>query len=298
MSSGYWAIAATSCSGNRSTFWCPIGRVPNTPACDNYLHGPRANARWGRVATCGRGGGTAPKSRSRSGLSRSGPREKTTSSSSIVVIVDISERKRIEERQRLLIGELNHRIQNLFAVVQSVALHSLGGNHPLVEAREMFIDRLQSLGRAYTMMTEQEWRGAPLRQILVAETSAFADRVSLSGLDLMVRQKAAQSFALLLHELTTNAVKYGALSVPAGRVAVRWNVDREQRPGLFILSWEETGGPVVTQPIRTGYGRRIIEDTMRRIGKHQIEYAESGLRYRMEAPVEKVGWVIEKKPPP
>ena len=114
----------------------------------------------------------------------------------------------------------------------------------------------------------------------------------------MVRQKAAQSFALLLHELTTNAVKYGALSVPAGRVAVRWNVDREQRPGLFILSWEETGGPVVTQPTRTGYGRRIIEDTMRRIGKHQIEYAELGLRYRMEAPVEKVGWVIEKKPPP
>ena len=216
----------------------------------------------------------------------------------IVVIIDISERKRIEDRQRLLIGELNHRIQNLFAVVQSVALHSLGGNHPLGEAREMFIDRLQSLGRAYTMMTEQEWRGAPLRQILVAETSAFADRVSLTGLDVMVRQKAAQSFALLLHELTTNAVKYGALSVPAGRVDVRWNVDREKRPGVFVLSWEETGGPVVTQPTRAGYGRRIIEDTMRRIGKHQIEYAESGLKYRMEAPVEKVGWVIEKKPPP
>ncbi len=133
----------------------------------------------------------------------------------IAVIEDISERKRIEDRQRLLIGELNHRIQNLFAVVQSVALHSLGGNHPLGEAREMFIDRLQSLGRAYTMMTEQEWRGAPLRQILVAETSAFADRVSLTGLDVMVRQKAAQSALLTRAELTTNAVKYGALSVPA-----------------------------------------------------------------------------------
>jgi PAS domain S-box-containing protein len=83
----------------------------------------------------------------------------------LVVMVDITERKRVEERQRLLIGELNHRIQNLFAVVQSVALHSLGGSRSLIDAREVFIDRLQSLGRAYTMMTEQQWRGAPLRQI-------------------------------------------------------------------------------------------------------------------------------------
>lgn len=218
----------------------------------------------------------------------------------LVVLVDISARKRIEERQRLLIGELNHRIQNLFAVIQSVALHSLGGNRPLLETREVFIDRLQSLGRAYTMMTEQEWRGAPLRQILAAETSAFAERVSLDGIDLMVRQKAAQSFALLLHELTTNAVKYGALSVPAGRVDVRWRVDREDgrddSPGVFVLSWEETGGPVVVVPTRTGYGRKIIEDTMRRIGKHHIDYAQAGLKYRMEAPIEQVGWIIDEKP--
>jgi two-component sensor histidine kinase len=112
----------------------------------------------------------------------------------------------------------------------------------------------------------------------------------------MVRQKATQSFALLLHELTTNAVKYGALSVPAGRVDVRWGVGLDHRPGLFVLSWEETGGPAVVPPTRSGYGRKIIEDTMRRIGKHQIEYAPSGLKYRMEAPIEKIGWVIEEKP--
>ena len=204
-------------------------------------------------------------------------------------MVDIRERKRTEERQRLLVGELNHRIQNLFAVIHSVALHSLGGNRSLVDAREVFIDRLQSLGRAYTMMSEQEWRGAPLRQILAAETSAFADRVSVDGIDLMVRQKAAQSFALILHELTTNAVKYGALSVPAGRVNVSWSVDRESHPGQFVLCWEETGGPAVVPPTRTGYGRKIIENTMRRIGKHQIEYAPSGLKFRIEAPIEKIG---------
>lgn len=208
-------------------------------------------------------------------------------------ILDVTDRKRAEETQRLLIGELNHRIQNLFAVVQAVALHSLGGNRPLVEAREVFIDRLQSLGRAYTLMTEQEWRGAPLRQILAAEISAFADRVSFDGVDLMVRQNAAQSFALLLHELTTNAVKYGALSAPGGRVDVRWTLNHDSQPVKFILSWEESGGPLVAPPTRSGYGRKIIEDTIRRIGKHQIDYAPTGMKYRMEAPLEKVGWVIE-----
>ena len=164
----------------------------------------------------------------------------------LATLVDIRERKGLEDRQRLLIGELNHRIQNLFAVVQSVALSSLRGDRSIMDAREAFIERLQSLGRAYTMMTEQEWQGAPLRQILEAETSAFADRVSLAGIDVMVRQKAAQSFVLLLHELTTNAVKYGALSAPAGRIDVRWSVGGDDRPGMFVLSWEETGGPTVT----------------------------------------------------
>lgn len=215
----------------------------------------------------------------------------------LAMLADISERKRSEDRQRLLIGELNHRIQNLFAVIQSVALSSLSGERTLREARDVFVDRLQSLGRAYTMMTEQEWRGAPLRQILASETSAFADRVTLDGVEVMVKQNAAQSFALLLHELTTNAVKYGALSSPDGSVAVHWRIEPEMRPTAFVLSWQESGGPNVVPPTRSGYGRKIIEDTMRRIGKHQIEYATAGLRYRMEAPLDKVGWVIDDPSP-
>lgn len=216
----------------------------------------------------------------------------------LAILIDISERKLAEERQRLLIGELNHRIQNLFTVVQSVALNSLSADRALVESREVFIERLHTLGRAYTILTEQEWRGVPLRQILEAETGAFADRVGLDGTDVMVRQEAAQSFALVLHELTTNAVKYGALSVPAGRVDVRWSVGQDDRPGLFALSWEETGEMTVTPPSRTGYGRKIIEDTVRRIGQYQIEYAPSGLKFRMEVPISTVGWVIEDRPAP
>ena len=212
----------------------------------------------------------------------------------LAVMVDISERKRLEERQRLLIGELNHRIQNLFGVVQSVALQSLRGDRSLEDAREAFIERLHSLGRTYTMMTEREWRDAPLRQIVAAETSAFADRVNLAGTNVMVREKAAQSLAMILHELTTNAVKYGALSVPAGRVDVRWSVGGDDCSDMFVLSWQETGGPTVVPPTVTGYGRKIIENTIRRIGKYQVEYAPPGLKFWMEAPLEEIGWLIKQ----
>jgi two-component sensor histidine kinase len=212
----------------------------------------------------------------------------------LAVIADISERKRTEDRQRLLIGELNHRIQNLFAVIQSVAYNSLGGERPIGEAREVFIERLHSLGRTYTIMTEQQWRGAPIRQILSAELSPFSDRVVLDGIDVMVRQSSAQSFALLFHELTTNAVKYGALSSAQGRIDVRWAVDREAQPAIFRFAWEESGGPPVLPPTRSGYGRKIIEETVRRLGKHQISYAVDGVKYRMEARLDKIGWVMEE----
>jgi PAS domain S-box-containing protein len=212
----------------------------------------------------------------------------------LAVMVDISDRKRAEERQRLLIGELNHRIQNLFAVIQSVAYNSLSGQRPIAEAREVFIERLHSLGRTYTIMTEQQWRGAPIRQILAAELSAFSDRVALDGIDVMVRQSSAQSFALLFHELTTNAVKYGALSATGGHVDVRWAVDREAQPATFRFTWEERGGPPVLPPTRSGYGRKIIEETVRRLGRHQISYVVDGVKYRMEARLDKIGWVIEE----
>ena len=216
----------------------------------------------------------------------------------LAVMVDISERKRTEDRQRLLIGELNHRIQNLFAVIQSVAYNSLSGERPIGDAREVFIERLHSLGRTYTIMTEQQWRGAPIRQILSAELSAFSDRVVLDGIDVMVRQSSAQSFALLFHELTTNAVKYGALSAPEGRIDVQWGVDLEAQPATFRFAWEERGGPPVLPPTRSGYGRKIIEETVRRLGKHQINYAADGVKYRMEARLDKIGWVIEEGGPP
>lgn len=217
----------------------------------------------------------------------------STSDHVLAVVTDITERKRGEEHQKLLIGELNHRIQNLFAVIQSVAAHSMSGNPILTEARETFVDRLQSLGRTYTIVTEQNWRGAPIKQILTTELSMFADRVDFVGDDVMVRQNAVQIFALLFHELATNAVKYGALSAQSGRVSARWSIDQELGKAMFSFFWTESGGPVVLPPTRMGYGRRIIEDTVRRLGSYRIDYAPGGLKYEMHALLDEVGWAIE-----
>lgn len=211
----------------------------------------------------------------------------------LATLIDITERRRAEEAQKLLIGELHHRTQNLFAVIHSVAWHSLSGERPLKEAREVFINRLHSLSRSYAMLTEQAWQGAPIRQILAAELSGFSERVHLDGVDVMVRRSCAQSFALLFHELATNAVKFGALSSPEGRVFVRWRVERNDGTSAFIFSWVEEGGPPVTPPSRRGYGRRIIEDIARQLGKYRIDYDPAGLRYELEMVLDRVGRLVE-----
>ena len=211
----------------------------------------------------------------------------------IATVIDITERKRAEDRQAILVGELQHRTQNLFAVIQSVAMHSLSGQRPLAEAREVFLGRLHSLSRSYAMLTEQSWQGAPMRQILAAELSGFSERVQLEGVDVMVRQSSVQSFALLVYELATNAVKFGALSALEGRISVRWRVERNAHPSTFLFTWAEEVGPTVVPPSREGYGRRIIEDVLRQSGKYRIDYAPAGLRCELEMLLDNVGWVTE-----
>jgi PAS domain S-box-containing protein len=211
----------------------------------------------------------------------------------LATLIDITERKRAEDGQKLLIGELHHRTQNLFAVIHSVARHSLTGHHPIAEARDLFINRLHSLSRSYAMLTDRAWQGAPLSQILAAELAAFSERVQFDGVDVTVRQSSAQSFALLFHELATNAVKFGALSVPEGRVRVHWRVEHDRQPSTFLISWTEEGGPPVAPPSRKGFGRKITEDIARQLGKYRVDYDPRGLRYELEMNLEHVGWLAE-----
>src|SRR5262249_40135663 len=135
---------------------------------------------------------------------------------------DITERKNSEARQALLTRELHHRTKNLFAVVQAVVSRSFAGKHTVEEAEAAVLDRLHSLAQTHMLLLEREWKGTDLLELVRHEMRPFATRVSISGPTVMLNPQAAQNFALALHELTTNAAKYGALSVASGRVTIEW----------------------------------------------------------------------------
>ena len=170
---------------------------------------------------------------------------------------DIHDRKLAEERQRLLINELNHRVKNTLATVQAIAFQTLKGDIPLAEARARFEARLLALSQAHNMLTEQNWEGAPLRQVVIDATDHLVDpaRMTIEGESLWLAPRAALALSLALHELSTNAAKYGSLSADGGRVEVRWTAEDD----LLRLDWKERGGPPVAPPANRGFGSRLIE---------------------------------------
>ncbi len=170
---------------------------------------------------------------------------------------DIHERKIAEERQRLLINELNHRVKNSLATVQAIAFQTLKGDISLAEARSRFEARLLALSHAHNMLTDQNWEGAPLRRVVAQATEHLADatRMSISGEDLWLAPRAALALSLALHELATNAAKYGALSGEGGNVAIAWT----KTATSLHLEWKEQGGPPVSEPAGRGFGSRLIE---------------------------------------
>ena len=173
----------------------------------------------------------------------------------IGVALDITDRKQQEEHQRLLIHELNHRVKNTLAIVQSLAHQTFGRTEPAL--REAFEARLVALAGAHNLLTRESWEAASLRDVIVSAAAPCAaeTRLELSGPDLRIPPKVAVALALAIHELSTNAVKYGALSNDSGRIAICWQLDG----GLFRLDWQETGGPPVTPPKARGFGSRMLE---------------------------------------
>jgi PAS domain S-box-containing protein len=169
---------------------------------------------------------------------------------------DISEQKLAEERQGLLINELNHRVKNTLATVQAIAFQTLKGDIPLVEARSRFEARLLALSRAHNLLTERNWAGAALQDVAREATDYLAqERFTLSGQPVWLAPRAALAIALALHELGTNAAKYGALSTDKGRVDLSWTLKGDD----LRIDWKEREGPVVREPDRRGFGSRLIE---------------------------------------
>lgn len=178
------------------------------------------------------------------------------------MLVDISERKSAEERRQLLINELNHRVKNTLATVQSIAYQSFQGEAKS-KSHEWFQGRLFALASAHDVLTREDWKGADLRDIVAATTAPLTtperSPFDVEGPELRLRPKAAVPLAMALHELCTNAAKYGALSNGVGRVGIAWEVDEAGPDRLLRLRWAERGGPPVEVPQRRGFGSRLIE---------------------------------------
>jgi len=199
----------------------------------------------------------------------------------LATVLDISERKKLAEQQELLFRELHHRTQNLFAVIQSIANRTLTDD---IDQKEHFVNRLHALAGAQTILADGAWKGARLDQLLRAELDAFTDRAVITGCDIVINPAAAQSFALIAHELATNASKYGALSVPTGNIVVTGEIQHDGATSMFKLRWLEQNGPKVTEPERQGFGSTVLVKAVKAFGAQaQIEYAPDGLRYELSA---------------
>jgi PAS domain S-box-containing protein len=207
------------------------------------------------------------------------------------VTIDITDRKRAEEHRTLLAEELNHRVKNSMATLQSIANQTLRNAASLEDAHRTLDARLQSLATAHDVLTRKDWVGAPLGQIvdesLLAFQSGAAQRFVVSGPEIWLPPRLTLAFTMALHELATNAVKYGALSDDAGRVILTWDIVDGSQPGQLWLRWQEVDGPPVVAPTRRGFGSRLIERALAAEmgGTAAIDYRRRGVVFTLEAPL-------------
>jgi PAS domain S-box-containing protein len=208
------------------------------------------------------------------------------------VVQDVTERKAAEQRQKLLMDELNHRVKNTLATVQSLASQTARAAHTPAAFRERFEGRLIALSKAHDQLTIHHWESADLRELLSGSLAPYAgaglERVVLRGEDVVLRPRAVLTLAMAVHELTTNAAKYGALSVPGGRIEIHWQPVRADnlRP-ILRFDWREQGGPPVADPAERGFGSRLIEGSIAAElgGTARLAFEPQGLHCEIEIPL-------------
>ncbi len=202
------------------------------------------------------------------------------------------ERRRAEEHLKLLVGELSHRVKNTLATVSSIAHQTLARSADLKDFENAFLGRLQVLSDAHDLLFQANWGATDLRKVLERTLKPFEERpqdgVRLDGPSIMIPPRSAVTLSLVLHELATNAAKYGALSVDDGQVIVSWGLeDNGDGSHTVNLSWREEGGPPVAPPTRRGFGRTLIERgaAYELDGASSLSYPETGVQCEISFPV-------------
>lgn len=198
----------------------------------------------------------------------------------------VEERRRAVERQNLLIGELNHRVRNILALIRSIMRQSRGGEQDIADYLTQLEGRIEAVARAHDQLTEQRFAAAGLRQLIETEARAYldrkCDRLTTAGPDVALSPLAYSTLALVIHELVTNSAKYGALS-DGGAVTVEWDFAPD---GSLAIDWRESGGPEVRPPTRRGFGATVIERAMPHDlgGSAEVRYLPSGVEAQLTIP--------------
>lgn len=202
------------------------------------------------------------------------------------IMADITERKTKELHIAFLLREMTHRSKNLLAVVQSLATQTAKASLTMTEFQRNFERRLQGLSATHEVLVRETWRGAPIGELIREQLLPFVDpqspRVTLTGPQVSLPPDTTQAIGLAIHELATNAVKYGALSVDSGRLDIGWQVSGD----ALALDWKESGGPVVTPPARKGFGHVVLETIAARSvgGEATLAFAPGGIQWRLTLP--------------
>jgi two-component system CheB/CheR fusion protein len=216
----------------------------------------------------------------------------STVDGSLITFVDVTSIVRAEQHQRTLVDELNHRVKNMLTVVISLATNTLRRAMTLEGFQEVFLGRIHALTAAYALLSRDGWAPVPVREILLEELKGGRANAVINGPLVLLEPRAALTLGMAAHELTTNAVKYGALSVPGGNVGITWSVETTERHDRLVLKWVERNGPPVTPPARRGFGLTLIERGFAHDvgGDCEVSFEPEGVVATLRAPLPAPAW--------
>lgn len=210
----------------------------------------------------------------------------------IKILRDRTQERDQADRQRLLMHELGHRMKNTLSVVQSIATQSLRNATSLDDAAEKLQARVAAYSKAHDILLQKNWVSATLGNIVEAARVNIGmdgnSRIQVEGPDVELGPQAALSFSLVLHELLTNACKYGALSNEEGQIGLSWTIEHRRAEDFLMVTWRETGGPPVASPTRKGFGSRLIVSSLNAYGEVDVLYEPQGLVLMLDLPLSKI----------